>query len=75
MKQIRQWLKFRQTLKRVRDRKAGYNWAAGALLRGTPVRAVTDAAWNAAHESAAFDEGALLALRDWHRLHDRWRAR
>lgn len=73
MKFIADYFGRRKAAREQDSRVAGWDWAAGELLRGTPAQKVLDTLCGRVfHEtsstSAAFDQGAEAAVRAWNNM-------
>lgn len=64
---LRHWATLRQDLNAKAAHRAGFDWAAGELLRGTPARAVEERILFA-DGSHDFDLGAYDAVKRWQLL-------
>ncbi len=68
IKWVRVWLVQRRQLAQLTSYVNGWNWAAGELLRGTPVEEVdAQIARGADFDRTAFDDGACAASAAWER--------
>lgn len=74
MKRLKDWLFRWRAQRRLAIHRNGWNWAAGALLAGTPPHMVAAQAENGsffddpADDVRLFDEGVRDALVQWHAL-------
>lgn len=62
---VNNWLDTRREKARVKKWKEGYDYAAGALLRGEKNKLITDIECGMTFDPDSFDRGAIEAVRDW----------